>query len=237
MHRDQRGLRQPGAGCLALMKVDFKDPRVQPERRRHRHRPSRSGCVGRPPRPHRVAPAAGDRLEVRRRVAVHRRRPGPGGDPVSARSEAREDQGEVLLGRPAPPRPAIDEDERMVRDAARAYCQDKLAPRVLEASATRRPIRRSSARWAKSACSGRPSPSSTAARPELRLLRPDRARSRARGLGLPLDDERAVLAGDGADLRIRHSQDKENICPSSPAASGSAASASPSPTTAPTRRR
>src|SRR5512146_3201682 len=27
----------------------------------------------------------------------------------------------------------LTEDERMVRDAARAYCQDKLAPRVLEA--------------------------------------------------------------------------------------------------------
>src|SRR4249920_2618957 len=27
----------------------------------------------------------------------------------------------------------LSEDERMVRDAARAYCQDKLAPRVLEA--------------------------------------------------------------------------------------------------------
>ena len=27
----------------------------------------------------------------------------------------------------------LTDDERMVRDAARAYCQDKLAPRVLEA--------------------------------------------------------------------------------------------------------
>ena len=27
----------------------------------------------------------------------------------------------------------LSEDERMVRDAAHAYCQDKLAPRVLEA--------------------------------------------------------------------------------------------------------
>ena len=29
-HRDQRGLRQPGAGLPALMEVDFKDPRVNP---------------------------------------------------------------------------------------------------------------------------------------------------------------------------------------------------------------
>ena len=27
----------------------------------------------------------------------------------------------------------LTDDERMVRDAARSYCQDKLAPRVLEA--------------------------------------------------------------------------------------------------------
>nr|MCU0889949.1 acyl-CoA dehydrogenase [Rubritepida sp.] len=27
----------------------------------------------------------------------------------------------------------LSEDERMVRDAARAYCQERLAPRVLEA--------------------------------------------------------------------------------------------------------
>ena len=39
---------------------------------------------------------------------------------------------------------------------------------------------------------------------ELRLLRPGRARDRARRLGLPLDDERAVVAGDGADQRVRH---------------------------------
>ena len=29
---------------------------------------------------------------------------------------------------------ALTEDERMVRDTARAYCQDKLMPRVLEAN-------------------------------------------------------------------------------------------------------
>ena len=38
---------------------------------------------------------------------------------------------------------------------------------------------------------------------ELRLLRPDRARDRARRFGLPLDDERAELAGDVPDLRLR----------------------------------
>ena len=33
----------------------------------------------------------------------------------------------------------LTEDERMVRDAARAYCQDKLAPRVLESFRSERP--------------------------------------------------------------------------------------------------
>ena len=41
-------------------------------------------------------------------------------------------------------------------------------------------------------------------RDELRQLRPGRARDRARRFGLPLDDERAGLAGDGADQRVRH---------------------------------
>ena len=39
---------------------------------------------------------------------------------------------------------------------------------------------------------------------QLRQLRPGRARGRARRLGLPLDDERAVLARHGADQRVRH---------------------------------
>ena len=34
--------------------------------------------------------------------------------------------------RSVPPRSAADDEERMVRDTARAYCQDHLAPRVLE---------------------------------------------------------------------------------------------------------
>ena len=59
----------------------------------------------------------------------------------------------------------LSEDERMVRDAARDYCQKKLAPRVLEAFRHEKTDpRRSSARWASSACSARPSRRSTAAR-------------------------------------------------------------------------
>ena len=49
----------------------------------------------------------------------------------------------------------LSEEERMVRDTARAYCQEKLMPRVLEAYPPRalRP-RDHRTRWARSACSG-----------------------------------------------------------------------------------
>jgi glutaryl-CoA dehydrogenase len=58
----------------------------------------------------------------------------------------------------------LTEEERMVRDAAHAYCQDKLAPRILEAfrhEKTDPAIFREMGRWA---CSARRFPSSTAAR-------------------------------------------------------------------------
>jgi hypothetical protein len=88
----------------------------------------------------------------------------------------------------------LNDEERMVRDAAAAYCQDKLKPRVLEAF-----------RHETMDTSIFPDDSRTVRRPrpELRQLRPDRARSRARRFRLPLDDERAILAGDGPDLRVR----------------------------------
>ena len=57
----------------------------------------------------------------------------------------------------------LSEDERAVRDAAHSYCQERLAPRVTEAFATRRPTRPSSARWASSACWALPSPRPTVA--------------------------------------------------------------------------
>ena len=47
--------------------------------------------------------------------------------------------------------------------------------------------------------------------PELCLLRLGRPRSRARRFGLPLDDERAVLAGHGAHQRVRHRSAKTKI--------------------------
>ena len=45
----------------------------------------------------------------------------------------------------------LTEDERMIRDTARAYAQDKLMPRVSDAISTNIPTARSSTRWASSA--------------------------------------------------------------------------------------
>ncbi len=58
----------------------------------------------------------------------------------------------------------LTEEERMVRDTARDYAQDKLMPRVLE-GLSRGELRSggSCARWASSACSARPSRRNTAA--------------------------------------------------------------------------
>ena len=68
----------------------------------------------------------------------------------------------------------LTDDERAVRDAAAAYCQERLAPRVPTARTawprvcskrfgTKKPTSRSSARWANWACSAPPSPRPTAA--------------------------------------------------------------------------
>jgi hypothetical protein len=97
----------------------------------------------------------------------------------------------------------LTEDERMIRDTARAYAQDKLLPRVETPISTRHRSARSSTRWASSACSASRCRRNMAARRQLRRLRPRRARGRARRFRLSLDDERAVLAGDVSDLRLR----------------------------------
>jgi glutaryl-CoA dehydrogenase len=52
----------------------------------------------------------------------------------------------------------LTDDERAVREAARAYAQDRLLPRVTEAFRHGTTDARSSARWASSACSARPIP-------------------------------------------------------------------------------
>ena len=51
----------------------------------------------------------------------------------------------------------FSEEERMVRDTARDYAQEKLFPRVLAANREGNSTRTSCARWARSGCSARPS--------------------------------------------------------------------------------
>jgi len=79
-HRDQRGLREPGARLPEADERRFEGPARQPERRRDRHRPS-PRRLGRAPRPHGRARAAAIRRPLRRGIAVHRRRPRPRRDP------------------------------------------------------------------------------------------------------------------------------------------------------------
>ena len=98
----------------------------------------------------------------------------------------------------------LSDDERAVRDAARSYCQERLAPRVVEAFRHEKTDPAIFREMGELGLLGPTIPEAYGgAGPELRLLRPDRARGGARGFGLPLDDERAVLAGDGADQRVR----------------------------------
>ena len=53
--------------------------------------------------------------------------------PLKAKSKGKESKARFVWDDPLLLEDQLSEDERMVRDAARAYCQDKLAPRVLEA--------------------------------------------------------------------------------------------------------
>ena len=57
----------------------------------------------------------------------------------------------------------LTEDERMVRQTAEQYAQNKLRRVSWKPSAMRRPTRKSSAKWASWACSAPPSRKPTAA--------------------------------------------------------------------------
>ena len=92
-------------------------------------------------------------------------------------------------------------EERMVRDTAHDYAQEKLFPRVLEA------YRHERLRSGDRARDGRARPARLdhsggirRRRPRLCRLRADRARARARGFRLPLGDVGAILAGHAPDL-------------------------------------
>ena len=98
----------------------------------------------------------------------------------------------------------LSEDERMVRDSARAYCQEKLLPRVLDANRHEHFDREIMNEMGALGLSRLDHRRLWLRRRQLRLLRPDRARGRARRQRLPLGDERAVEPGDVPDLRVRH---------------------------------
>ena len=95
----------------------------------------------------------------------------------------------------------LTEEEIAIRDVARDYCQEKL----MTARAGGQPAREVPSRDHER--DGRARPSGLDAAREIRLrrrqlhdLRSGRARGRAGRFGLPLGDERAVLAGHASDL-------------------------------------
>ena len=93
----------------------------------------------------------------------------------------------------------LGEDERMVRDSARAYCQDKLFPRVLDANRHERFDREIMGEMGALGLSRLDHRRLWLRRRQLRLLWADRPRDRARRQRLPLGDERAVEPGDVSD--------------------------------------
>ena len=86
----------------------------------------------------------------------------------------------------------LTEDERMIRDTARTYCQDKLMPRILMANRKEEFDRNIISELGELGLLGSTLPEKYGgAGYELRGLRPGRARGRARRFLLPLGDERA----------------------------------------------
>ena len=99
----------------------------------------------------------------------------------------------------------LTEEERMVRDTARGYAQDKLLPRVIEAYREENFDR---SLLPEMGALGLLGPDHSGRiwrrRPRLCRLWADRARDRARRFRLPLGDVGAVLAGDASDLCLWH---------------------------------
>ena len=85
----------------------------------------------------------------------------------------------------------LTEDERMIRDAARAYAQDKLQPRIVEAYLEEKTDRAIFREMGELGLLGITLPEEYGgAGAELCRLRPGRARGRAGRFRLSLDDER-----------------------------------------------
>ena len=96
---------------------------------------------------------------------------------------------------------SLDDDERLIRDAARDYCQSELLPRVLTAHREEhfdREIMREMGQWGLLWCDD--SPRVRRRGGKLRFLRAGGPRSRAGGFRLPLGHERPVESGDVSDL-------------------------------------
>ena len=95
----------------------------------------------------------------------------------------------------------LSEEERMVRDTARDYAQEKLFPRVIAAYRDEkyRPGDRQGDGRARAARPDHPG-GIRRRRSQLCLLRPDRARDRARRFRLSLADVGDLFAGDAPDL-------------------------------------
>ena len=99
----------------------------------------------------------------------------------------------------------LSEEEIAIRDAARDYCQDKLMTRVLEANRHEKFHREIMNEMGALGLLGSTLPEKYGcAGANYSDLWPGGARSGARRFGLPLGDERAVLAGHASDLRLRH---------------------------------
>ncbi len=98
----------------------------------------------------------------------------------------------------------LTEDERMIRDTARAYAQDKLLPRVTQAYIEEKTDPRNLQRDGRAWSDRRHAAGGIRLRQcELCRLRLGRARDRARRFRLSLHEQRAVVAGDVSDLCLR----------------------------------
>jgi hypothetical protein len=91
----------------------------------------------------------------------------------------------------------LTEEERLIRDTARAYTQDKLAPRIKDAYLNE--FQRDGLAWADRCHVAR---TIWLRRRKLCIVRPDRTRDRACRLRVSVDELGTVVARDVSDLRL-----------------------------------